>query len=398
MADLVAERAAGLDAAVAAAVREGAARAPGFAARIADARIDPSGVRGCADLDALPILTKDDMVTAQRSAPPFGGWVAPDAALRRVFCSPGPLYEPQLAGADPWRWSLALRAIGMGPDDVLLNCFSYHLSPAGAMFEEAASAIGATTVPAGVGNLELQVQTAAAVGATAFTGLPSYLKALIDKAASSGLEWTVRRALVTAEPLPDALRSVLTEHVPTVRMAYGTAEAGLLGYEIGPNSGLALPDGVLIQICDLDTGLPRDDDQPGQVVVTLPRPEYPLTRFGTGDLSAWRVGPDGDLRLAGVLGRVGEAVKVRGMFLHPRQAADALGALDGLAGYRFVVGRAEHRDTLRCEIVTAGGADSAEIATAVRETVRATLRLTADVVPVRALPDGPSVLDERDWR
>ena len=397
LSDLVAGYQSGLDSTVAAAVRDAAVRVPVFAARLAAAGIDPADVRGCADLAALPVLTKDDMVAAQQAQPPFGGWVASDAAVRRVFCSPGPLYEPQLAGADPWRWAEALRAYGFGPEDVLLNCFSYHLSPAGAMFEEAAAAIGAVTVPGGVGNLELQVQTAAAVGATAFTGMPSYLKALIDKAAELGVPWTVRRALVTAEPLTDSLRAELTAHVPTVRMAYGTAEAGLLGYETGPGGGLRVPQGVLVQVCDLDTGAPRDDEQPGQVVVTLLRPEYPLTRFGTGDLSAWRVGPDGDLRLAGVLGRVGEAVKVRGMFLHPRQAADALRALDGLAGYRFVVGRAEHRDTLRCEIVSSAGADSAEVAALVRDHVRARLRLTADVVTVPSIPDGPSIVDERDW-
>ncbi|MGH3714759.1 MAG: phenylacetate--CoA ligase family protein [Micromonosporaceae bacterium] len=397
LSDLVASYVAGLDAAVATTVADGARRVPVFAERLSAAGVDPAAVRGCADLDCVPVFTKDDMVVAQREAPPYGGWVAADAPLRRVFCSPGPLYEPQLAGLDPWRWGEALRAAGFGPDDILLNCFSYHLSPAGSMFEEAAAALGVTTVPAGVGNLELQVQTAAAVGATGFTGLPSYLNALVTAAADAGLRWTVRRALVTAEPLPDSLRAALTEHVPVVRMAYGTAEAGLLGYETAPHSGLALPEGVLIQVCDLDSGLPRDDEQPGQVVVTLLRPEYPLTRFGTGDLSAWRVGPDGDLRLAGVLGRVGEAVKVRGMFLHPRQAADALGPVDGLAGYRFVVRRTDHVDTLRCEIVPASGADPDSLATAVRDQVRARLRLTAEVVPVGALPDGPSLVDERDW-
>ncbi|MGH3645938.1 MAG: phenylacetate--CoA ligase family protein [Micromonosporaceae bacterium] len=397
LSDQLATYHAGLDAPVAAAVAEGAARVPVFAQRLAAAGIDPSGVRGCADLDPLPVLAKDDMVSAQRDNPPYGGWVAWDAPVRRVFCSPGPLYEPQLAGADPWRWREAMLAIGFGPRDVLLNCFSYHLSPAGAMFEEAAAAFGATVVPAGVGNQELQVRTAAAVGASAYVGLPSYLHALIAAADDAGVPFPVRRAIVTAEPLSDSLRAALTAHVEVVRMAYGTAEVGLLGYETGPASGLRVPDGVLVQVCDLDTGLPRDDEQPGQVVVTLVRPEYPLTRFGTGDLSAWRVGASGDLRLAGVLGRVGEAVKVRGMFLHPRQAAHALGDVAGLAGYRFVVGRHDHKDTLRCEVVLSAGADSTGVAAAVRDRVRARLRLSADVVAIDALPNGPSIVDEREW-
>lgn len=394
---LLAEYEAGLDSAVADAVCEGAARVPVFAARLAAAGIDPAEVRGCASLAAVPVLTKDEMIQAQRDRPPFGGWVATGTCLRRVFASPGPLYEPQLSGTDPWRWAQALRAAGFGADDVVLNCFSHHLSPAGAMFEEGVLALGATAVPAGVGNLELQAQTAATVRATGYTGLPSYLKALVEKTSEASLPWSVRRAVVTAEPLPDSLREWLTGHVPVVRMAYGTAETGLLGYETAPNSGLKVPDGVLVQVCDLGTGLPRNDDGVGQVVVTLLRPDYPLTRFGTGDLSAWQVGADGDLRLAGVLGRVGEAVKVRGMFLHPRQAAEALDGVDGLTGYRFVVGRHEHVDTLRCEIATTASTDPGTVATLVRDRVRGRLRLSADVVPVADLPNGPPIVDERDW-
>ncbi len=386
-----------LDERVVATVQEAAARVPAFAARLRDAGISPTAVRHIRDLDAVPILTKDDLLALQRADPPFGGLLAPDADVRRVFQSPGPLYEPQLAGPDPWRWQEALVATGVTAADVVLNCFGYHLSPAGAMFDEAAAAYGATVIPAGVGNKDLQVQVAAVVGATTYTGMPSYLLALIEAAAEAGLPWPVRRAIVTAEPLPDSLRAALSTHVEVVRLAYGTAETGLLGYEDAPASGLKVPAGVLVQICDLDTGQPLADDQPGQAVVTLLRPEYPLTRFGTGDLSAWQVGPGGDLRLAGVLGRVGEAVKVRGMFLHPRQAAQALGTLPGLAGYRFVVARAEHRDTLRCEIVPDAAADATAVTEAVREQVRATLRLSADVVPVSALPDGPAIVDERDW-
>jgi phenylacetate-CoA ligase len=394
---LVAAYSAGLDSAISTAVREGAARAPALAAQLAAADVDPALVRGCADLSAIPVLTKDDMVRTQHAQPPFGGWVASDARLRRVFASPGPLYEPQLTDSDPWRWAEALRAAGFSADDVVLNCFSHHLSPAGAMFEEGVFALGGSVIPAGVGNLDVQVQTASAVSATGYTGLPSYLKALIEKAREAGLSWSVRRAIVTAEPLPDSLRDWLAGHVPVVRMAYGTAEAGLLGYETAPHSGLKLPDGVLVQVCDLDSGLPRDDDGVGQVVVTLPRPDHPLTRFGTGDLSAWRVGSDGDLRLAGVLGRIGEAVKVRGMFLHPRQAAEAMDGVSGLAGYRFVIGRSQHVDTLRCEIATVADVDSDKILTLVRDRVRSRLRLAADVVSVTALPEGPSIVDERDW-
>jgi phenylacetate-CoA ligase len=371
---------------------------PAFAARLAATGIDPDSVRGCADLSRLPVLTKDELLAVQRIAPPFGGTVAPDAVVRRLFCSPGPLYVPQLAGPDPWRWGPALRATGIGPGDRVLNCLGHHLSPGGAMFEESCLALGATVIPAGVGNQELQVQVAAEAGATAYIGLPSYLKALIDKAAERGLAFPVRRALVTAEPLPDSLRDWLAGHIPVVLQAYGTAEAGLLGYETAPHSGLKVPDDVLVEVCDLDSGAPRLDDGVGHVVVTLFEPGLSLIRFGTGDLSAWITAPDGSARLAGVLGRFGEAVKVRGLFLHPRQAAAALDPVTGLARYRFLVRRVEHQDSLRCEIVAAAGADEDALAASVRGQIRSALRLGADVVCVTELPEGKTIVDERDWK
>jgi phenylacetate-CoA ligase len=394
LADRISQYVHGLDAAVAATASEAAAKVPAFAERLAAADINE--VREVADLDRLPVLSKDELIQAQRAAPPFGGAVAPNARLRKVFASPGPLFEPQLAGADPWRWGEALRAAGFGPHDVVLNCFSHHLSPAGAMFEEGVLALGATVIPAGVGNQELQIQTAVRVGASAYTGLPSYLKALLEKAAALGEPLAIRRALVTAEPLPDSLRDWLESYVDIVHQAYGTAETGLLGYETAPNSGLALPGGVLVQICDPATGAPVVDDSVGQVVVTLLRPEQPLVRFGTGDLSAWRLGTDSSLRLAGVLGRIGEAVKVRGMFLHPRQAAQALAAEPDITAYRFVIDRVEHRDTLRCELVPAPDAD-AGLADRIREKIRSRLRLAADVVCVPALEEGPVLDDRRVW-
>jgi phenylacetate-CoA ligase len=389
-----------LDERVVATVREAAARVPAFAERLRDAGLAPAAVRTVRDLDALPILTKDDVLALQRAHPPFGGLLAPDADVRRMFQSPGPIYEPQLAGPDPWRWQEALVAVGVTADDVLVNCFGYHLSPAGAMFEEASLALGATVLPGGVGNLDLQAQAVADLGVTAYAGLPSYLKALIERYDESGLErsrWQLGKALVTAEPLPDSLRALLTERVPVVRMAYGTAETGLLGYEVESGAGLVVPEGVLVQICDLDTGTPLDDGE-GQVVVTLLRSDYPLVRFGTGDLSAWIPGADGRPRLAGVLGRVGAAVKVRGMFLHPRQIEAAMRDLAAVASYRFVVDRAEHRDELRCEVVPTLGADEARLIDEVRERVRSALRFDARVVAVRELSEGQGVVvDNRRW-
>jgi hypothetical protein len=254
LADRISQYVHGLDAAVAATANEAAAQVPAFAERLAAA--DIKQVREVADLDRLPVLGKDELIQAQQAAPPFGGAVAPNARLRKVFASPGPLFEPQLTGTDPWHWAEALRAAGFGPHDLVLNCFSYHLSPAGAMFEEGALALGATVIPAGVGNQELQIQTAVRVGASAYTGLPSYLKALLEKATALGEPLAIRRALVTAEPLPDSLRDWLASSVDTVHQAYGTAETGLLGYETAPNSGLALPTACSYKSAIRPTALP----------------------------------------------------------------------------------------------------------------------------------------------
>lgn len=391
--------AAGLADRVAAAVAAGRALVPTLAERLAANGLttDESLRDGLA---TLPILSKDDVLALQQADPPFGGALSPSAHVRRVFQSPGPIYEPQLDGADPWRWGPSLQAAGMGAEDLVLNCFGYHLSPAGAMFEEAALALGARVLPGGIGNQDLQARAVADLGVTAYTGLPSYLKAILDRYDELGLpreRWRLHRALVTAEPLPDSLRALLLERVPTVLMAYGTAETGLIGYETEPGGGLVPAPGVLVQICDLDTGTPITEGE-GQVVVTLLRPDYPMVRFGTGDLSAWRLGPDGSPRLVGVLGRSGAAVKVRGMFLHPRQAAAVLAGVADVQQWRFVIDRVDHRDELGCEVVVRPGVDAAAVVADVTERVRSGLRFSCAVSAVESLPDDAApITDRRDW-
>lgn len=379
-------------------VRGAAKRVPALAARLENAGLSVDSLRD-GDVSRLPILTKDDVLERQQAEPPFGGLLSEGAVVRRLFQSPGPIYEPQLDGTDPWRWAPALEAAGIGPGDVVLNCFGYHLSPAGAMFEEGCLALGATVVPGGIGNQDLQARAIADLGVTAYVGLPSYLNALVERFDAPGLatsRWRLTKALVTAEPLPDSLRSLLQERVPTVLMAYGTAELGLIGYETSPGGGLVPAPGVHVEVCALDSGEPTSSGE-GQVVVTVLRPDYPLVRFGTGDLSDWRLVGDGGLRLAGVLGRVGEAVKVRGMFLHPRQASAVMSEVDGVAAWRFVVERVDHRDELRCEVVRAEGRDG-EVVERVREAVRAGLRFSVDVQEVRSLPEDRSpISDERSW-
>ncbi len=384
---------------------EAARRCPGLARRLREAAVDPAALTGVADLDRVPVLSKDRLIDLQRDDPPFAGLVAPDAPVRRIFRSPGPLHEAELDCPDPWRWAPALRAAGFTGRDLVLNAFSYHLSPAGAMFEEAARAVGSSVVPGGIGNLDLQVQTCVDLGVTAYIGLPSYLKTLLERAEAAGLgpsRWQLERAFVAAEPLPDSLRAWLTARVPVVLQGYGTAETGNLGYETPDAAGLRVPDDALVQICDLSSGQAIYDDREGEVVVTIFDADAPVVRFGTGDLSAWASGgaapPEPTPRIRGWLGRVGDAVKVRGMFLHPRQLSAVMGGVDGVDSYRFVIDRVDHRDVLRCELATAAGADRTAVADAVRSAVRDGLRFDVDVRAVGepTAADGP-IVDLRDW-
>ena len=222
-------------------------RVPSIRDRLAAAQVDGSRITA-ADLDTVPVLTKDALPALQQAYPPYGGLVGEGSPIARVFASRGPIYEVQLEGEDPWQWAAALEGCGVGAEDVVLNCFGYHLSPAGMMFDLACRAVGATVIPAGVGSAEVQARVVADVGATAYIGLPSYLSALIDTFDRLGLpaeKWLIDKALVTAEPLPDSLRERLTTRVSTVLMAYGTAEAGLIAHEVAPGAGLEVPDHVL---------------------------------------------------------------------------------------------------------------------------------------------------------
>jgi phenylacetate-coenzyme A ligase PaaK-like adenylate-forming protein len=388
------------DAAIADVVAAAEREVPAFARRLAEAGLTAEDITSVPELDRLPVLTKDQVVELQAAQRPFGGLVAAGAGIRRIFQSPGPIYEPQFTSRDHWGAAPALRAAGFGTADVVLNCFAYHLTPAGALLEEACFAVGATVVPGGSGAMDLQARAVADIGITGYTGTPSYLKALIDNFGRGGYapeRWRVERALVTGEPLPDSLRRELTRHVPTVHMAYGTAETGFLAYEDAAGSGLKVRDDVLIQICDLDTGRAITDGE-GQIVVTLLRPDYPLIRFGTGDISRWQPAADGTRRLAGVLGRVGQGVKVRGMFLHPLQVNKVLEAVHGVEAYRMVVERSDHRDELRCEVVVRADTPADQVRYDVAERVRAGLRFNVAVIEVSQLtPDGPVIDDRRSW-
>jgi phenylacetate-CoA ligase len=391
-----------LDGEVAAVVTTLASRNAGFRHRLQAAGLETADLRTVADLDRLPIVTKDQVMDMQRASPPFGGLLSDDAALRRVYQSPGPIYEPEPNLEDPWRFARALSAAGFGPDDIVLNAFAYHLSPAGAMFDEACQALGATLLPAGVGNKNLQVQACLDLGITAYIGPPSYLKALLERVEEMGVDSGLKleRAFVSGEPLPPSLRSWLSERVTTIRQGYGTAEAGHLAYECDQLEGMHVADDAIVQVCDLTSGAALEDETEGQVVVTLSRTDYAVVRFGTGDLSAWVPEPcpcgRRTPRLRGWLGRVGAAVKVRGMFLHPRQVERVVRGVQGVADYRMIIDRTEHRDVVRCEIVPDG--DRRLLTERVGEAIRAGLRFACEVTVVAPLPrDAERFIDARTW-
>lgn len=388
-------------------VAYGYEHSPAFRRRMQAANLQPAAISSVAELERLPVLRKEELVTLQQSAPNLGGMLTvPASTLRRIFQSPGPIHDPEPNEADSWRWAPALRAAGFGPGDVVLNCFSYHLTPAAVMFEEGARMIGCAVVPAGVGNQQQQIDAITTLGITAYVGLPSYLKALLEKAHEAGHDpksWPLSKAMVTAEPLPPSLRSLLQdEYGIEVFNVYGTAECGNLGYEGRSHQGWHLPDDALVQVCDINSGAALPPGETGEVVVTLFRRDYILVRFAVGDLSAlMNIEPAADIaspRLVGWLGRSGDSVKVRGIFVHPRKAAEALADLPGLAGHQLVVSRHDHRDELRCRIVVAAGSAPEPVAEQVAAALHESLKLRAAVEVVGSLPaDAPVFLDERNW-
>jgi phenylacetate-CoA ligase len=383
-----------------------ASNAPGFARRLKDAGLSPDSIRTPDDLNALPVIRKDNLVELQAADPPFGGFLAcKPGELKRIFQSPGPIYDPESRMDDYWRWKSAMQTTGFAPGDVVMNCFGYHLTPAGAMFEEGLWATGCAVIPGGIGNQEQQVRVLHDLKVVGYVGLPSYLKALIEKAEELGLELSVKKAFFTAEPLPPSLRTWLNEHGVTVaRQGYGTAECGNLGYECEEENGWHLPEDAIIQVCDINSGQPLLAGETGEIVVTLLNADYALVRFGTGDLSSLNPDPcpcgRRSARLMGWQGRIGDAVKVRGMFLHPRQVADFMARFPQVTRWQAVITRLEHKDYLALHVVTVPGIDEADLTARLAQAAREAIKFHLEVqsVPEESLPPGsPPIRDDRIW-
>ena len=384
------------------------ANAPAIHRILDRAGVAPGDVTSAGALERVPVTRKDELLEVQRAEPPFGGFLGvPVGELERVFMSPGPLFDPQGKEPDYWRFGPALRAAGFERGDVVLNACAYAMTPLGLMFDHAARHLGCVVLPSGVGNTELQVELARGMGATAYCGTPSFLKIVLDKAVEQGLDpradLRIRKAFVAAEMLPESLRAEIEVLGTTVRQGYGTADLGCLGYECGELTGMHVTEDAIVEIVDPVTGRNVPTGQPGEVVATVNRKTYPLLRFGTGDLSALDDAPcpcgRTSPRLVRIMGRVGDAVKVRGMFVNPRQVGDALARVEGLERWQLVVTRVEHRDelTLRAEAAGEPPPDLAErLGNALREASQ--LRATVDLVPSGTIPDDARPLvDERVW-
>jgi len=383
-----------------------ASNAPGFARRLKDAGLSPDSIHSSDDLNALPVIRKEELVELQAAKPPFGGFLACDLGdLKRIFQSPGPIYDPESRMDDYWRWKAAMQATGFEPGDLVMNCFGYHLTPAGAMFEEGLWATGCAVIPGGIGNQEQQVRVLHDQKVVGYVGLPSYLKALIEKAEELEMELFVQKAFFTAEPLPPSLREWLNEHGVTVaRQGYGTAECGNLGYECEEEDGWHLPENAIIQVCDINSGQPLPPGESGEIVVTLMNDDYALVRFGTGDLSSLNTDPcpcgRESARLMGWQGRIGDAVKVRGMFLHPKQVADFMNRFDEVTRWQAVITREAHKDFLALHVVTRPGTDEADLTARLAQAARDAIKFQLEVKSVAEgslPPESPPIRDERTW-
>jgi len=374
------------------------------------ANVSPDDIQTIADLDRIPVTSKDRLVELQAANPPFGGFLAVGLdTLQHVFLSPGPLYEPsadESAVIDAARDMLAVAGFIAG--DVVINTFGYHLIPTGLVVDQVLTQIGATVIPAGVGNADLQIKMMLDLGVTGYIGTPSWLMALIEKAKEMGLDLlSLRKALVSAEPLPPGLRQTFVEEYGlSVANIYGTAELGALAYNTEGGLPMHLFETPIIQVVDSDTGLSVGPGEAGEVVVTTFNQTSPLIRIGTGDL-AINVDPaPGESqqqdRSIILVGRVGDAVKVRGMFVHPNQLRFALGQVTGIVRAQAVVTRPENRDELILRVALADeSADREAMTQGLGAAVRSVCRVKVDrveFVPADALgEDAKVILDERRW-
>jgi phenylacetate-CoA ligase len=379
------------------------AHAPAYRGLLAKVR--PEDVTDRRALVDLPLTRKSDLIEMQRRDPPFGGLnAAPIASLARVFSSPGPIYEVEGRRPDFFRIARAMYAAGIRGGELIHVAFSYHLTPAGAMVDSAAQALGCPVIPAGTGQTELQLRTITDLKPDAYVGTPSFLKILLDRAAEQNSDISsIKKALVGAEAFPAVLRSEFRQRGITALQCYGTADLGLIAYEsIGPDGevcpGMVLDEGIIVELVQPGTGDPVPPGEVGEVVVTTLTPEYPLIRFATGDLSALLAGPSPcgrtNHRIKGWMGRADQTAKVRGMFVHPEQVAEIVRRHKSIIRARLVIERPASADQMSLHIEMG---EPAESVAAITESAQAVTKLRAEIVrvPEGSLPNDGKVIEDR---
>jgi len=385
-----------------AALPQQVANAPYFTALFED--VDPRVVNSRAALAKLPVTRKSALLALQKDRPPFGGLAAtPPSQLARVFMSPGPIYDPEGRRSDYWRIARALFAAGFRAGDLIHNCFSYHLTPAGSMFEGGAAALGCAVVPGGTGQTELQVRAISDLRPVGYAGTPSFLRIILEKGRELGADLSsLKRAVVGGEAFPPALQKEVASAGIAAFQTYGTADLGTIAYETDARQGLVVDEGVIVELVRPGTGDPVPDGEVGEVVVTTLTPDYPLIRFATGDLSAILPGlsPCGrtNQRIKGWMGRADQTTKVKGMFVHPEQIAEVLKRHPELRRARLVVSHDGESDvmTLKAEV----SASDASLAAAVAQSLTAATKLKGRVelvAPGTLANDGKVIEDVRRY-
>jgi phenylacetate-CoA ligase len=380
--------------------------APAFADLLKD--VDAASINSRAALAQLPVIRKTELLERQKASRAAGGNVFGGFStlgfgqgMTRVFASPGTIYEPEGARADYWRMARTMFAAGFRPGELIHNCFSYHFTPAGSMMETGAHALGCTVFPGGTGQTEQQVTAMAELQPAGYIGTPSFLKIILEKAAEMGVALpSVHKALVSGEAFPPSLRDWMTAHGVDAYQCYATADVGLIAYETAAREGLVLDEGVIVEIVRPGTGDPVPEGEVGELVITTLNPDYPLIRFGTGDLSSTCPTGRTGQRIKGWMGRADQTTKIRGMFVHPGQVAEIVKRFPEVSKARLVVTGEMANDQMALHVETARVSDDA-LKARVSEAVRDVTKLRGDVHLVAQgslANDGKVIEDARSYQ
>ncbi|MCP4362113.1 MAG: phenylacetate--CoA ligase [Chloroflexi bacterium] len=376
--------------------------------RFDEAGIKPGGIQSVADLKKIPIFPKDQIIHLQQADPPFGGMTAvPREEISHIFFSPGPIYEPAPEPNES-AWDVAVAALkmsGFKVGEIVLNSFSYHLVPAGFLFDGALTRMGCTVVPGGVGNSDLQLKMAQDMGISGYAGTPSFLLLLLEKARDEGIDLKIDHAIVSAEPLLPPMRAAIEAFGVSIGNAYATADFGIMGLNTGEGMAFQLFADPIVEVVDPDTGQPVGAGESGEIVVTSLSHIYPLIRIGTGDMAV-NVDPNPGAsqqieRGLILVGRSGDAVKVRGMFVHPNQLGFAARQIQGVQRVQGIVTQPDNKDYLLVKAEVEAGVDETAVSAQIQEAVKNVCRIRVDAVecmpPGTLAEDAPGMVDGRDW-